>query len=87
MLLVHQGGLWSPWSTWSTPLQSDPDFLKFYRKCRTGWISLDQEGQGNNNPPWWTRIGFYILLMLRPGASCLPYALDTPGAYNVNPSS
>ena len=25
---------------------------------------MDQEDQGDHNPPWWTRTGFYILLML-----------------------
>jgi len=25
---------------------------------------VDQEDQGDHNPPWWTRTGFYILLML-----------------------
>ena len=24
---------------------------------------MDQEDQGDHNPPWWTRTGFYILLM------------------------
>jgi len=24
---------------------------------------VDQEDQGDPNPPWWTRTGFYILLM------------------------
>jgi len=24
---------------------------------------VDQEDQGDYNPPWWTRTGFYILLM------------------------
>jgi len=24
---------------------------------------VDQEDQGDHNPPWWTRTGFYILLM------------------------
>jgi len=24
---------------------------------------VDQEDQGDHNPPWWTRSGFYILLM------------------------
>jgi len=62
-LLVRQGGLWSPWSTWSTPIHYDPHFLKFYRKCGPGWIRVDQEAQGDHNPPWWTRTGFYILLM------------------------
>jgi len=62
-LLVHQGGLWSPWSTRSTPIHSDPHFFKFYGKCGPGWIMVDQEDQGDHNPPWWTRTGFYILLM------------------------
>ena len=66
-LLVHQGGLWSPWSTWSTPIDSDPHFLKFYRKCGPGWIMVDQEDQGDHNPPGWTRTGFYILLMYPQG--------------------
>jgi len=55
--------LWSPWSTWSTPIRTDPHFSKFYRKCGSGWIRVDQEDQGDHNPPWWTRSGFYILLM------------------------
>jgi len=50
MLLVYQGGLWSPWSTWSTPIRSDPHFWKFYRKCGSGWIRVDQEDQGDHNP-------------------------------------
>jgi len=62
-LLVHQEGLWFPWSTWSTPIHSDPHFLKFYRKCGLGWIRVDQEDQGDHNPPWWARTGFYILLI------------------------
>ena len=65
-LLVHQGGFWSLWSTWSTPIHSDPPFFKFYRKCGPGWISVDQEDQGDHNPPWWTRTGFYISLMMIP---------------------
>jgi len=24
---------------------------------------VDQEDQGDHNPPWWTRSGFYIVLM------------------------
>jgi len=24
---------------------------------------VDQEDQEDHNPPWWTRTGFYILLM------------------------
>ena len=24
---------------------------------------MDQEDQGDHNPPWWTRGGFYLLLM------------------------
>jgi len=24
---------------------------------------VDQEDQGDHNPPWWTRTGFHILLM------------------------
>ena len=63
-LLVHQGGLWSPWSTWYTPIHSDPHFFKFYRKCGPMWIKVDQEDQGDHNPPCWTRSAFYILLML-----------------------
>jgi len=43
MLMVHQGGLWSPGSTWSTLINSDPHFLKFYRKCGPGWIRVDQD--------------------------------------------
>ena len=62
-LLVHQGGSWSLWSTWSTPTRSDPHFWTFYRKCGSGWIRVDQEDQGDHDPPWWTRSGFYILLM------------------------
>ena len=27
---------------------------------------MDQEDQGDHNPPWWTRTGFYILLMYYP---------------------
>jgi len=27
---------------------------------------VDQEDQGDHNPPWWTRTGFYILLMKAP---------------------
>jgi len=70
-LVVHQGGLWSPWSTWSTSLSSDPNLLKFYRKCGPGWIRVDHEDQGDHNPPWWTRTGFYILLMhIAPLATC-----------------
>ena len=61
-----KGGLWSPWSTWSTLIYSDPHFLKFYGKCEPGWIRVDQEDQGDHNPPWWTRTGFYILLMQAP---------------------
>jgi len=26
---------------------------------------VDQKDQGDHNPPWWTRTGFYILLMER----------------------
>jgi len=26
---------------------------------------VDQEDQGDHNPAWWTRTGFYILLMCR----------------------
>jgi len=62
-LLVHQGGSWSPWSTWSTPIRSDPHFWKYYSKCGSAWIRLDQEYQGGHNPPWWTRSRLYILLM------------------------
>jgi len=58
-----KGGSWSPWSTWSTPIRSDPHFWKFYRKCGSGWIRVDQKNHGDHNPPWWTRRGFYILLM------------------------
>ena len=29
---------------------------------------MDQEDQGDHNPPWWTRSGFYILLMIAVGA-------------------
>ena len=50
-------------STRFTPIYSDPDFLKFYGKCGPGWIRVDQEDQGDHNPPWWTSSGFYILLM------------------------
>jgi len=74
-LLVHQGGLGSPWSTWSTPIHSDPHFWKFYWKCGPGWIRVDQENQGNDNPPWWTRTGFYILLMKM--ATPLEEGIDT----------
>ena len=49
---------------WSTPIHSDPHLLKFYRKCGPGWIRVDQEDQGDHNPPGWTRTGFYILLMM-----------------------
>jgi len=37
--------------------------LKIYRKSGPGWIRVDQKDQGDHNPPWWTRTGFYILLM------------------------
>jgi len=47
-LLVHQGGSWSPWSTWSSPIRSDPHFWKFYRK---GWIRVDQGGPGGPGGP------------------------------------
>jgi len=57
---VVQGG---PERSWSTPSRSDPHFWKFYGKCGSGWIRVDQEDQGDHNPPWWTRSGFYILLM------------------------
>jgi len=70
--VVHGG----PERSWSTkggcgphgptgPLRSIliHTFLKFYGKCGPGWIKVDQEDQGDNNPPWWTRSGFYILLM------------------------
>jgi len=72
---VVQGG---PERSWSTkggcgprgplgPLQSIliHTFLKFYQKCGPGWIRVDQEDQEDHNPPWWTRSGLYILLMLR----------------------
>ena len=64
MLLVHQEGLWSRWSTWSTLIHSAPHFLKFYRKCGPGRIRVDQEDQGDHNSPLWTRTGFYILPMV-----------------------
>jgi len=72
MLLVHQGGSWSPWSTRSTPIRSDPHFWKFYRKCGSVWIRVDQEDPGDHKPPWWTRSGFYILLMLFYGFWLVP---------------
>jgi len=31
---------------------------------------VDQEDQGDHNPPWWTRSGFYILLMQYNGGRC-----------------
>jgi len=66
--------LWSPWSTRSTPIYSDPHSLKFCRKCGPGWIRVDLEDQGDHNPPWWTRTSFYILLMLCVGTSPSPSA-------------
>jgi len=63
---VVQGG---PEHSWSTPIRSDPHFWKIYRKCGSGWIRVDQEGQGDHNPPWWTTSGFYILLMPPPSAT------------------
>jgi len=34
---------------------------------------VDQEGQGDHNPPWWTRSAFYILLMNTPAESYIRY--------------
>jgi len=45
------------------PILSHPYFLKFYQKCGPGWTRVDKEDQGDHNPPWRTRTGFYILLM------------------------
>jgi len=56
-------GVVVPRSTWSRPIRSDPHILKIYRKCGPGWIRVDKEDQGDHNPPWWTRSGFYILLI------------------------
>jgi len=64
MLRVHQGGLGSPWSTWSTLIHSVLYILKFYRQCGPRWIRVDLEDQGDHNPFWWPRTGFYTLLML-----------------------
>jgi len=38
---------------------------------------VDQEDQGDHNPPWWTRGGFYILLMYTEAGAKL--ALAIPG--------
>jgi len=68
-------GSWSPWSTWSTLIHSDPHFWKFYPKCASGWIKVDLEDQGDHNPPWRTRSGFYIFLMhARQQSTKLPIA-------------
>jgi len=38
---------------------------------------LDQEDQGDHKPPWWTRTGFYILLM-DAGEVLAPFRLRKP---------
>ena len=30
---------------------------------------MDQEDREDHNPPWWTRSGFYILLMILPSVT------------------
>jgi len=74
---VVQGGPERSWSTKgdrgpcgppgplrSALIQTFGKFTENVDQGGSGWIRVDQEDQGDHNPPWWTRSGFYILLML-----------------------
>ena len=49
-LLVHQGGLWSPWSTWSTPIHSDPSFSNFTENVDQGGSRWTRRTRGTITP-------------------------------------
>jgi len=53
--VVHQGGFWSPWSSWSTLIHLDPHFRLNFQKCGAERIRVDQVDHGDHDPPWWTR--------------------------------
>ena len=51
------------------PVHSDIFWSRLFEILPKMWTSVDQGGPGGpgeHNPPWWTRTGFYILLMLFP---------------------